>query len=83
MGEPVVRRYVSQSATLVVVGALRKQDLSGLGNGVQFGPHVTELALFTEGHATVALTVAASGCTARWAVGDKVSAGSLALPTGS
>jgi hypothetical protein len=83
VGEPVVRRYVCQPATLVVAGTLRKQDLSVMGSGVQFGPHVTELALFTKGHATVALTAAASGCTARWAVGDKVSAGSPALPTGS
>lgn len=85
VGEPLVKRYWCQPFTLVVAGTLRVANLAGLGSGVSFGPHATELALFTEGFSSVALTAASSQCggSVRYAVGGNVTASSAALKVGS
>lgn len=83
VGEPVVRRYFCQPFQLVVAGTLRQQDLSGMGSGRQFGPHIHAVAFFTEGAATVSLPAAPTDCSAHYATGGgNVSAASAALAAG-
>eukprot|EP01043_Picozoa_sp_COSAG02_P003928 COSAG02_NODE_99_length_37069_cov_24.910957_24_plen_1416_part_00 len=88
VGEPVVRRYWFQPFSLVVAGTMRNQDLAGEGSPpLRFGPHLSEIALFSEGVVTIALTSSAeeSGCSSvRYAIAPKnVTASSPALPVGS